>query len=259
MRFVSIVLMFVGLLFVSACPELNNKAAQSNVDDLASTPKIDNTAQKKSDESIPEIAVFDLLIAPDELNQKKISDEVEDFYGSAKIEKGAEFDIMNEYGFLGKGKFIKYVKASDDEKGYWEIEILKDTLRPDIDSLSINRMQEMEKEYPILPAYGVFPSKSERKNIRSGDKVDLSEKGMSERQSVFMSLPKEIRDGTDVYNKAEQNLEYQNRWTDLDGDEKIDFLYIRVRCEEKPNSHCGKYLFLQDGKWVELTEKTVNK
>lgn len=77
---------------------------------------------------------------------------------------------------------------------------------------------------------------------------------MSERHSVFMSLPKEIRDGADVYNKAEQDLEYPNRWADLDGNGKIDFVYIRVRCEEKPYSHCGKYLSLLDGKWIELPE-----
>lgn len=161
---------------------------------------------------------------------------------------------MNEYGFLAKGRFIKYVNSSDETDGHWIVEVIKDSLRPDFDNLSQTRMMEMEKENPIIPAYGVYPSRPERKNIRSGDKVDMSEKGMSERQAVFLSLPQEIRDKANVYSENRE-LEYPNRWADLDGDGKIDFVYMRVRCLENPRSHCGKYLSLTDGKWTELMER----
>lgn len=254
MRFILLFSIIIGLFCFSACPDLRNSTAQSDVNNSAAIPKVDITPEKKPEESSPEITVFDLILSPYGKKQNKIYNEVEVFYGSAKIEKGAEFDILNEYGFLGKGKFVEYVKLTKDTIGYWKVEISKANVRPDIEKLSYTRMSEMEKEYPILPAYGVFPSKPERAKFKTSDGVDLSEKGISERQTVFMSLPQEIRDGADVYNKAEQNLEYPNRWMDLDGDGKIDFVYIRVRCEEEPYSHCGKYLYLQNEKWIELPE-----
>ena len=250
---------FVWLtLFAAACPEAKNLSASSNIADAAApSSDDDNAAHKKSDDSAEQIAVFDLLLSPFEKNQKAVVEEVSEFYGAAKIEAGAEFDIVNEYGFLGKGKFKSYVKPSKNERGHWLIEIRKNRVRPDLEELSSRRMQEMEKEYPLLPAYGIFPSKPERKKIKTSQGVDLSENGMSERQTIFLSLPKPVRDGVDVYNKAEQNLEYPNRWADLDSDGKIDFVYIRIRCEENPHSHCGKYLSLFNGRWTELPENRL--
>jgi len=254
MKFILLTLAVVSLLLGSACPELKNSVVNSKDKMASPTPKVENSLDKKSNSLNQGITVFDLILAPFEKNQKKITGRVFSIYGSAKIKKDDEFDIMNEYGFLGKGRFVKYVNSTKEKDGYWVIETAKNNVRPDIDELSFTRMGEMEKEYPILPAYGVFPSKSERRNIRSGGKVDMSEKGTSERQLVFQSLPKEIQDGSDVYNERRE-LEYPNRWSDFDGDGKIDFVYVRVRCSEEPHSHCGKYLHLLDGKWIELPEK----
>lgn len=226
-----------------------------NVNNVVQTPKVESTTQNTSvsNNSNPEITVFDLVLIPNDKN-KEISIKMDDFFGYAEIKSGAEFDILNEYGFLAKGKFVKYVEPSKNSKGYWIVEILKDTLRTDFVELSNTRMLEMEKESPTIPAYGVFPAKSARENIRSGDKVDMSENAISRRQAVFMSLPDEIKENANVYSQKGQ-LEYPNRWADSDGDGQIDFVYIRVRCEAEPNSHCGKYLYLQDGNWSELPKK----
>lgn len=252
MKFVLTTLSAVGLLFCSACFELTHSATNSSIN-APSPPKIDGSPDKKLNGLNSEMLVFDLVLSP-EKKQEKVYHEVFDFYGSAKIKSGDEFDIMNEYGFLGKGRFINYVADSEEADGHWTVEVMKESLRSDFRELSFTRMKEMEKENPMIPAYGIFPSEPGRKNIRSGDKVDASEKGKSERKSVFISLPKEIQAGADVY-AEKRELEYPNRWADLNGDGKIDFVYIRVRCEEKPYSHCGKYLSLLEGKWTELPKK----
>lgn len=87
MKFILVVLMTVGLMFVTACPELGNSAAAPNVNNLTPTPEVYGTPQKKSGESTSEIAVFDLILTPYEKKQKKIYDEVFSFYGWAKIKK----------------------------------------------------------------------------------------------------------------------------------------------------------------------------
>lgn len=265
-----IVFLFIIAAVFSACNifstataenSQNNISNQLKVNSITPTPKVvatnDTPGNQTAERSKPEITVFDLILKPIEKKQKNVTEEVYKFYGSAEIAKNSEFDIVNEYGFLAKGKFVKYIEPTQDSDGSWEIEIIKDSLRSDFNKLSKTRMMEMENESPTIPAYGVFPSTSARQTIRSGEKIDQSDKAKSERQSVYRSLPTEITERADVYSQKGE-LEYPNRWADFDGDGKIDFVYIRVRCDENPNSHCGKYLYFYAGKWSELPENNLN-
>lgn len=285
MKFVLLVSIIYGFLFASACPELKNSAAQSNADTNLS--KTDSRAAREntsipaaSSETLrefehknrrtpetaidkPDVGIFYVVLSPFRYNQKKAKKQGFGFFdnrlfssfGWVKIKEGLEFDIVNQYGFLGKGRIVKFVKAKKGSSAYWEIAVVKNSLRDEIDKLAETRMGELEAESPSLPAIGVFPSKPERAGIRSGDKIDATAEATAARQTVYLSLPKEITDNADVYGEAGK-LEYPNDWADLNGDGEIDYVNIRIRCEEKPHSHCEKNLFLHDGKWIELPEKT---
>ncbi len=274
MKFLLSIILILSQLFFSTCAtteykvvELNKNSAltESNSSitpaNLEATPSPSSSSYLNFDTISPRnIGIFDVILSPiDERGKgKKIQydfyeNQLSSWVGEANIKEGSEFDLMNEYGFLGKGRVTRFVAATKTEEGYWEIEVLRDSLRSNIDELANTRMREREKESPSLPAIGIFPSLSTRKHIRSGDKIDMSEKAMEKRQAVYLSLPKEIRDNADVYGQS-GSLEYPNTWADLDGDGNIDYVDIRVQCEERVHSHCNKNLLLLDGKWNELTE-----
>lgn len=277
MRFFLLLSVVIGLLCFTGCPELQNSTTESNSNSVFSRTNSSNAQQNPTPPFLtetdsnqltnkkltdkPNIGIFDVVLSPFRYNQKKLQKQpfgffdnsFDTYFGWGEVKEGLEFDIMNQYGFLGKGRIVKFIKPNNNYDGYWEIEVIKNSLRDDIAELADTRMGELEAELPSIPAIGVFPSKSERKNSKSGNKIDTSEKARSERHIIYLNLPEEIRNNADVYGER-GDLEYPNSWTDLDGDGKIDFVYIRVRCAEKPRSHCGKYLFLQNGKWLELPQ-----
>lgn len=288
MKFVLSLSVLMGLLFTTACPGLKNSAAEADknaglsktVENNArqgdSVPPIASETSRKdqsggsqpSPETVdkPAVGVFQVVLSRFRYGQKKFKKQDFDFFenrvfefnGWAEMKAGLEFDIVNQYGFLGRGRMVKFVAATADESAFWEIEVIKNSLRSDLDRLAETRMGELEAETPSLPAIGIFPSRPERKSISSGNRIDTGEKALAERQAVYSGLPKEIRDRADVYGEA-GSLEYPNGWADLDGDGKIDYVYIRVRCDEKPGSHCEKNLFRTADKWSELPENTVKK
>ena len=245
MKFVLSILVFAGLFFISACPGLKNSSAESNNNPYLS--KTDDTTLRQNN-SISEspkdvengnsqtlaldktaVGIFHIVLSPFRYNQEKdkkqdfnfFDNRIFSFFGSAEIKEAKEFDIVNQYGFLGRGRIVKFVKPTKDQSAYWKIEIIKNSLRDNLGELADTRMGELEAEIPLLPAIGVFPSNAGRKNIRSGDKIDTSEKATAERQAIYLSLPKQIRDKADVYGEAGE-LEYPNIWADLDGDGAID-------------------------------------
>lgn len=284
MRYVLLLSIIVGSMFTTACPGSRNSAAEANKNagspkpveinapqNAAVPPTAPGTAggKKSGDDQPPSgtadkpaVGIFQVVLSPFRYGQKKFKKQsfdffenhVTDFNSWAEMKAGLEFDVVNQYGFLGKGRVVKFVAATADQSAFWEIEIVKGSLRNDLDKLAETRMGELEAEVPSLPAIGIFPSRPERKNIRSGERIDTSEKAIAERQAVYASLPEKIRDNADVYGEAGK-LEYPNGWADLDGDRKIDYVYMRVRCADKPNSHCEKNLFRQADKWSELPEK----
>ena len=275
MKFVLLFSIMLCLICFPACQEAKTSSVEPNGNSASQSTKnatFNNsssaTLSETPDDAInaPNIGVFYLTLSPFRSSQKKLKKQhfglwrgdFNSFFGWAKIKEGLEFDIINQYGFLGKGRVLEFVKSINDPPGFWKAEVITTSLRNDLNKLANTRMGELEAELPSIPAIGVFPSKPERKNIWSGAKIDSGKKAMSKRATVFLSLPEEIKDNAEVYGQK-GNLEYPNSWADLDGNGKIDYVFIRVRCKKKPRSHCEKNLFLHNGKWVDLPKRIAKE
>ena len=242
------------LLFLLSC---YSAQIRSSAQDATATPPVNSNAKPSpeiaetpKDETLPAMSFFEVEISPFEKKDKTISVQIEEVNGWADIKEGAEFDIVNEYGYLGKGK-LRFVKKEPGAPGYWLADVSKKDMRPNINELCKQRMQEREKESPRIPALGVYPSLSERSKTKTAAAMDMSEGARAAREAVYRSLPKEVIDRADVYGEK-GSLEYPNSWADLDGDGKIDYASIRVTCAELPNSHCIENLFLHSGKWIKI-------
>jgi hypothetical protein len=227
----------IAVILLSGCNQISS-VNSSNVE-LKTTPK--------ETVSIAEnIGILDVTIFPNEKNQKQFEIQVDSVSGSLAAKEGTEFDVMNEYGFLAKGKLI-----SKDNDGFWKAEVIAESIRPNLFELCQNRMLEREKESPNIPAFGVFPTDSARSKINSGNKIDVSEKAVNYRVSVYKSLPKEIQDfGNAVTKGTKGNLDSLDAWSDFNGDGEIDFVVIKNN-SAKDEIGRRKYL-IKNNNWLEI-------
>jgi len=178
----------------------------------------------------------------------------DDSRDTPQIRLGMVFDLLNCAGYIGQARIVKNLY---EEKGYygWEMKLIKESNRPNVkQAISQCPMPEEELDEGVSassPAFAVYPSQPDRRNIRINKVPNL--------KAIYDSLSEEQKQWRASLNEQRKpeffnTLENDFNWTDTDGDGKIDLISIEGTCNGKPDTenHCIKILHLFDGKWLEV-------
>lgn len=189
------------------------------------------------------------LYSYDENQYDKPEDKNSSFF---KARSGVEVDLMNCSGYLASGRLY----ASDDSNSSvpdWKLKISPETIAKDakakIERCNLYKEQDSAKDkVPLSNAFAVAPMNKSRVEITISD-IDT--------KKVFVSLPEDIKE----WANSKVNLEFWKRekdnltlshdsWADLDGDGKIDLVYIYGYDDEEHGY--GIVLYLINGKWKNI-------
>ncbi len=170
---------------------------------------------------------------------------------------GMTFDILNCAGYIGQARLNKALSP-----GYWELELIKETVRPDFEqAIKLCAGDEIQIDKAVLAsssAYAVYPSKPERKNIRSPKNLTKADI-----KALYDSLSPEQKQWRATLNRdykpeLKNTLEDNSFWADSDGDGKVDLIIIDGACDGTSGGEliCMKVLHRENGKWKQVARIT---
>ena len=272
MKLFLVTLMVFGLLFVSACPGLRNSAASPDASSVLPINQQTNARQDNSNSAtssktpIPkfEFTPKESMVWIGYVRAETLEDiektfaldngTIDDSPKYSKIGMTTNVDIFNCAGYLMSGKAHKRGDFG------WKFELMSETVAAD----AIEKMKRcdssLEKESDEKKVmignyiFALAPTDKARKNTKTPN-LDAT--------GIFAQLPRSIQkkiNDTSLSKeeairrkiKGEISAENSDQMADIDGDGKVDLIYLQQLCRDPEHPDldgCSFLLMKINGKW----------